>query len=152
MPNGSTLITALQPVRPGDLIEADFLNKLIAAVQDLEKRIGEPREPTGEGERHPFVIDELVFSGEEDAAFKVRGAGLKPAGLKAFYLNGYTIEASARGNDNAITVRLEMSGHAGVNASLIFRELESRTGVPQLLILTMQNEAGETASGATKMR
>lgn len=152
MPNGSTLITALQPVRPGDLIEADIFNKLIAAVQELDKRCSEPEKPTGEGERHPFVIDKLAYVEAADAiGFKVRGSGLKPAGLEAFFVNGYRVEATAKGTDNAITVSVNMGGHIALNMDTATHGFAAGASKPQLLILTLQNGDGETASGATEV-
>jgi hypothetical protein len=150
MPNGSTLIAALQPARPGDLIEADFFNKLIAAVHDLDQRIGGPQQPAGEEERHKFIIEELRLADRSEAEIELRvnGAGLEPSRLKAFYVNGFSIEAKAHGSDDAITVTADL--RSGGDA---IRRLgsTSRTAVPKLLILTLQNEAGETASGATEM-
>lgn len=112
MANGSSLLTALQPVRPGDLIEADFFNNLIGAIQDLDDRITKLQaecrksvsQPGDTGIR-PIIIDTAIVKVGTPLAFKVTGKGLDPADLEdRFVLAGIPFKPEKlKGIDEAIT-------------------------------------------------
>lgn len=113
MPDGSTLSTSLQPVRPGDLIEADLFNRLIAAIGELEDRItklqAECRKTPDPGVRPLKIETAVVKVGTDTLSFTVTGSGLDPNDL----VRKFTVTSGTRsipfepenleGDDNAIS-------------------------------------------------
>lgn len=118
MASNSTLITALQPVRPGDLITADFVNGIISAMLELDGRVsvleaeGRMVVPEGGGEPVKQVVITAAVATKSDVslAFEVYGSGLDPAGLKTFMLNNVPFDPeNLRGDDSKITFVTERS-------------------------------------------
>jgi len=118
MASNSTLITALEPVRPGDLITADFVNGIISAMLELEGRVsvleaeGRMVVPEGGGEPVAQVVITAAVARKSDVslAFEVYGSGLDPAGLKTFMLNNVPFDPeNLRGDDSKITFIAERS-------------------------------------------
>lgn len=127
MATNSNLITAIQPVRPGDLITADFINSIISALFELEDRVsvleaeGHMVVPEGGDQPvKPVVITAAVAtSSAVSLAFEVYGSGLDPAGLKTFSLNNVPFDPqNLRGDDSKITFIADRNRFVGlINAA-----------------------------------
>jgi hypothetical protein len=143
MANGSTLITALRPARPGDLIEAGFFNKLIDAILELEQRVSiletEGRlvvpEEGGEPVRPIIITAAVARRTDTMLSFEVFGSGLEPDGLKTFSLNGQPFRpARLDGDDSQIRFlveprRIDLAGMvAGFSDSMMARESRESSG------------------------
>ena len=157
MPNGS-LITALQPVRPGDLIEADFFNKLIAAIQDLDDRLtklqAECRKSPG-AEVRPLVIDTAAVRVGTTLVFTVTGSGLDPADLEErFVIRSRDFEKSfahqrLKGNDSKIqfAADAEQFAEAGSREAML-RTMGTTGGVETEVTLTISAKRGASDTHA----
>jgi hypothetical protein len=137
----SSIITALQDVRPGDLITSRYVNGLIAALKELDARIDrlERKQPS-------FRIDAAaipdfvagVRGGE--LIINVTGAGLDPDGLAKFRLNDQPFEPrGVRGGDDRIVIATEF------DRRLFGHEFGREPGMDAVM-LTLVNRAGAEAS------
>jgi len=162
MARSSELITSLEPVRPGDLITADFFNGLIDAFWELEERVValeaegsvEPPAP-GAGNEAPAklaitFVEATANRGLVD--FEVHGAKLAPAGLKTFAINQKPFHpGKLAGDDDQITFTAPASALATTNTSARDPLARSRAGggtgiiPPKILILTITNLKGASA-------
>jgi hypothetical protein len=153
MPSGSTLITALEPVRPGDLIEADLFNKLIGAVRELDDRVSKlqaecrktapDRDDT---EVRPIIIETAVVKVGTALSFKVTGRGLDPSDLEdRFHVGDVSFRPEKlRGTDEAITFAADLA-QFGVDSTTAMRGMNIRAATPEAS-LTISAKRGVSAT------
>ena len=158
MASESSLIVELEPVNPGDLITAGFVNNLIAALWELDDRVSalesENQYVAAENEEAPAPQTKLVVSfvrAESDgdtAQFEVIGSGLEPTGIKRFKVNDEPVKHSGlTGDDEEIHFSAIVKGLSGGSKFPIGGVGGARSGGGKSRnVLTVETKAGAKAS------
>ncbi|HEV2817330.1 MAG TPA: hypothetical protein VGW40_08950 [Allosphingosinicella sp.] len=116
----TSTIYAIQPVSAGDLITAQFVNKLVAAVLDLDARVRgleAKAQSAGTGAAAGLTITSAVLTMiGPTTAINVVGTGLEPAGLNSFKINTipFTPLGSVLGDDGEIVIAIPPNANAQI--------------------------------------
>lgn len=147
----TSTIYAMQPVKAGDLITAQFVNKLVAALLDLDARVrvleARPQPGTGTGTPSPpaglNITSAVLTTIGQTTAINVVGSGLEPAGLNRFRINNipFTPLGNVLGDDDEIIIPIPPNADAQILAAI-------RNAGRSPFTLTLDSRGGQVDSAS----
>ena len=141
----SSTIYAIQPVSAGDLIAAQFVNKLVAAVLDLDARVRAlETKPAAAAAATPAglsIRSAALATIGDTTVINVVGTGLDPAGLNSFRINtvAFTPLGNVLGDDEEIVIAIPPNADAQVLGAV-------RGAGFRAFTLTLGSKKGQSAS------